>query len=170
MRPRDVDTMYTGNWDKPVETATAMRGGWHHTGDLARIDEEGLLTFVDRKKDAIRRRGENVSSVQLEAAIATHPKIAEASIVAVPSEMTEDDIKVCIVLSGPEEPTPEELFGFFEEKLPYFAVPRYVEIVEALPKTATMRVQKHVLRGAGLTSRTLDFEALGLQIAPDRRR
>jgi len=170
VRPRNPDATYTGYWRKPDETAEAMRGGWHHTGDLARADAEGFLTFVDRKKDALRRRGENVSSVQLEAAIVSHPKIAEAAVVAIRSDMTEDDIKACIVLSAGDPPTPEELFAFLSEKLPYFAVPRYVEIVESLPKTATMRVQKHVLRDAGVTDRTWDFEALDLRVAPDRRR
>ena len=170
VRPRNPDTMYTGYWRKSDETAEAMRNGWHHTGDLARFDEDGFLTFVDRKKDALRRRGENVSSVQLEAAIATHPKIAEVAVVAVPSKMTEDDIKACVVLTAGEATSPEELFEFFRARLPYFAVPRYVEVVDSLPKTATMRVQKHLLRSAGLTSRTWDFEALGLHVAPEQRR
>jgi crotonobetaine/carnitine-CoA ligase len=147
-----------------------MRGGWHHTGDLGRFDEDGYLIFVDRKKDALRRRGENVSSVQLESAITSHPKIAEAAVIAVPSEMTEDDIKACIVLEGGVSISPEELFGFFAETLPYFAMPRYVEVVDALPKTATMRVQKHVLREAGITPATWDFEALGLRLAREDRR
>ncbi len=168
VRPKQPDVMYTGYWRKPEEAAEAMRGGWHHTGDLARLDEDGYLTFVDRKKDAVRRRGENVSSVQLEAAIVGHPKISEAAIVAVPSEMTEDEIKVCIVASEPV--TADELFAFFREKLPYFAIPRYVELVDALPKTATMRVQKHVLREAGVTAQTWDLEQLGLTVPRDERR
>ncbi len=168
VKSRVPDVMYTGYWKKPDETAEAMRGGWHHTGDLARFDDEGYLTFVDRKKDAVRRRGENVSSVQLEHAIAAHPKIAEAAIVAVPSAMTEDDIKACIVVT--EGVTPEALFDFFKEKLPYFAIPRYVEVVQELPKTATMRVQKHLLRSAGITPATWDFESLGLTVARDERR
>ena len=168
VRPRTPDVMYTGYWRKPEETAEAMRGGWHHTGDLARIDDEGYLTFVDRKKDAVRRRGENVSSVQLEYAIVAHPKVAEAAVVAVPSAMTEDDIKVCLVVTQPVEP--QELFAFFRDALPYFAVPRYVEVMDALPKTATMRVQKHVLREAGVTAATWDLERLGLVVAKDERR
>jgi crotonobetaine/carnitine-CoA ligase len=168
VRSSTPDVLYTGYWNKPDDSAEAMRGGWHHTGDLARRDREGFFTFVDRKKDALRRRGENVSSVQLEQAIIAHPKVAEAAIVAVPSAMTEDDIKACIVADG--ELTPEELFAFFKEKLPYFAIPRYVQIVEALPKTATMRVQKHVLRATGVTSSTWDFEQLGLVVARDERR
>jgi crotonobetaine/carnitine-CoA ligase len=168
VRSKVPDVMYTGYWRKREATAEAMRGGWHHTGDLARVDDEGYLTFVDRKKDAVRRRGENVSSVQLEMAIVAHPNVAEAAIVAVPSEMTEDDIKACIVAT--DELTPDELFAFFREKLPYFAIPRYVEILDALPKTATMRVQKHLLRDAGVTPATWDFEALGLVVARDERR
>jgi carnitine-CoA ligase len=168
VRSRIPDVLYTGYWNKPDETAEAMRGGWHHTGDLARVDDEGYLTFVDRKKDAVRRRGENVSSVQLEYAIVAHPKVAEAAIVAVPSEMTEDDIKACIVAT--DDVTPEELFDFFKATLPYFAIPRYVEIVGALPKTATMRVQKHLLRSEGVTATTWDFVSLGLTVARGERR
>ncbi len=156
------DFMFTGYWGRePAEQ-------WHHTGDLARVDDDGYFVFVDRKKDALRRRGENVSSVQLEAAIASHPKIVEAAVVAVPAQMTEDDIMACVVCAEPI--TPDELFAFFREKLPYFAIPRYVEIVDALPKTATMRVQKHALREAGVTPSTWDFEALGLAVAKDERR
>jgi crotonobetaine/carnitine-CoA ligase len=168
VRSKTPDVLYTGYWRKPEESAEAMHDGWHHTGDLARVDEDGYFTFVDRKKDAVRRRGENVSSVQLEQAIIAHPDIAEAAIVAVPSDMTEDDIKVCIVVSA--ELKPDELFAFFREKLPYFAIPRYVEVVDALPKTATMRVQKHLLRTAGVTPATWDFEQLGLVVARDERR
>jgi crotonobetaine/carnitine-CoA ligase len=170
VRPKQPDTLYTGYWRKPDETAEAMRGGWHHSGDIGRMDADGYLTFVDRKKDAIRRRGENVSSVQLEAAIVGHPTITEAAIVAVASEMTEDEIKACIVVAPGAAIEPRDLFAFFREKLPYFAIPRYVEIVEALPKTATMRVQKHVLRAAGVTAETWDLEQLGLTVARDERR
>ena len=168
VRSKSPDVLYTGYWRKPEATAEAMRGGWHHTGDLARLDEDGFLTFVDRKKDAVRRRGENVSSVQLEQAIARHPKITEAAVVAVPSPMTEDDIKVCVVAT--EQLDPEELFGFFRETLPFFAIPRYVEVIDALPKTATARVQKHILRESGASSATWDFEALGLVVERSERR
>jgi crotonobetaine/carnitine-CoA ligase len=84
--------------------------------------------------------------------------------------MTEDDIKACIVVQPGEQTTPEELFEFFRERLPFFAVPRYVEVVDALPKTVTMRVQKHVLRERGATGATWDLEQLGLTVARDERR
>ncbi len=162
VKEKRPDTMFKGYWPD------ASRPDWHRTGDLARIDDDGYFVFVDRKKDALRRRGENVSSVQLEAGIVAHPKIAEAAVVAVEAELGEDEIKACVVASGDLDP--EELFAFFRETLPYFAIPRYVEVVDALPKTATMRVQKHVLRAAGITPTTWDFEALGLTVSRDQRR
>lgn len=167
VRPRVPHAMFSGYWNKPEATLEAWRGLWHHTGDYGRADDEGFITFVDRKKDAVRRRGENVSSMELEAAIARHPKILEAAIHAVPSEMTEDDIKACIVLEAGAEITPEELFEFFKTNLPYFAVPRYVEIIPELPRNALLRVMKHTLREKGVTENTWDLEAKGLVI--DRR-
>jgi len=132
--------------------------------------EAGSLFFVDRKKDALRRRGENVSSIEVEQAVCAHPKIAEAAVHAVPSPMTEDDIKACLVLVPGEQVTPEELFAFFRDRLPYFAVPRYVEIVDQLPRNATMRVMKHVLRDRGLTDQTWDLEKLGFGVPRSDRR
>lgn len=170
VRPRVPHALFQGYWRKPEETARAWRNLWHHTGDYGRADAEGNVFFVDRKKDALRRRGENVSSVQLEQAIVAHPKVAEAAVHAVASAMTEDDIKACLVLAPGESVTPEELFDFFKERLPYFAIPRYVEIVPELPKNATMRVMKHLLRERGVTEGTWDLEALGLTVAPAERR
>ncbi|TMK50003.1 MAG: ATP-dependent acyl-CoA ligase [Actinobacteria bacterium] len=168
IRPREPYGMYLGYWRKPDATIEAWRNLWHHTGDQGRMDDDGFITFVDRKKDAIRRRGENVSSVEVEIAIQRHPKIAEVAVHAVPSEISEDDIKACIVVI--EEPTPEELFAFFKQNLPYFAVPRYVEIVPELPRNATLRVMKHLLRARGITPETWDFEKLGLTVARAERR
>ncbi len=171
VRPREPFSMYLGYWRKPAETTEVWRNLWHHTGDLARADANGVLTFVDRKKDALRRRGENVSSVQLETAITKHPMIAEAAVHGVPSPLTEDDIKACLVLASPDaEPSPEELFAFFKENLPYFALPRYVEIVPELPRNATLRVMKHLLRERGVTEGTWDFEKMGLSVARGERR
>jgi crotonobetaine/carnitine-CoA ligase len=170
VRPKVPDAIYRGYWRKPEATLEAWRNLWHHTGDFGRADEEGFITFVDRKKDALRRRGENVSSIEVEMAIAQHPKISEAAVHAIPSPMTEDDIKACVVLVAGESLTPNELFAFFDERLPYFATPRYVEVVTELPKTATLRVQKHLLRERGITDRTWDLEALGLTVRKSDRR
>ncbi|MHB8511598.1 MAG: AMP-binding protein [Actinomycetota bacterium] len=170
VRPLKPNVMFAGYWRKPEETLSISKDLWHHTGDYGRMFEDGSIAFVDRKKDALRRRGENVSSVELETAIIAHPKIAEAAVHAIPSEMTEDDIKACIVLTPDASVTPKELFEFFKGSLPYFAVPRYVEIVPELPRNATTRVMKHVLRDRGITSETWDFEKLGLEVEKASRR
>ena len=134
------------------------------------MDEDGFVSFVDRKKDALRRRGENVSSMELEQAIVRHAKVAEVAVHAVPSPATEDDIKACIVVASGETVTPEELFAHFQADLPYFAVPRYVELLPALPKNAVGRVLKHQLRSAGVTPGTWDLESLGLTVSREDRR
>jgi crotonobetaine/carnitine-CoA ligase len=170
VRPREPHAMYQGYWRKAEATTEAWRNLWHHTGDYARADADGFLTFVDRKKDALRRRGENVSSVELELAICRHDAIAEAAVHGIPSAMTEDDIKACIVLAPGAVVEPVELFEFFKASLPYFAIPRYVEIVPELPRNATLRVMKHILRARGVTPDTWDLEALGLSVSSGERR
>jgi crotonobetaine/carnitine-CoA ligase len=170
VRPKVPNALFQGYWRKPEEAAKTWRNLWHHTGDYGRADADDYITFVDRKKDALRRRGENVSSIEVEVAIARHHKIAEVAVHAIPSPMTEDDIKACVVLNGGETTTPEELFGFFKKELPYFAIPRYVEVVPELPRNATFRVMKHLLRDRGVSEETWDLEALGLTVASDERR
>jgi crotonobetaine/carnitine-CoA ligase len=171
VRPRTPYAMYSGYWRKPEATMTAWRNLWHHTGDAATADADGYLSFVDRTRDSLRRRGENVSSFELEFAVMRHPAVLRAAAVAVPSPLGEDDIKVCIVAAPGDPPTPEQLFGFFAENLPYYAVPRYLELRDALPTTAaTDRVQKHVLRAEGVTDRTWDLEAMGLTVSRSSRR
>jgi crotonobetaine/carnitine-CoA ligase len=170
LRPRHRHAMFDGYWRKPEATLEAFRGLWYHTGDFGRRDERGFVSFVDRKRDALRRRGENVSSVELESAIITHPNIAEAAVHAVPSALTEDDIKACIVLGDGVELTPEAAFEFFRSTLPYFAIPRFVEILDELPRNAVERVMKHLLRDRGVTAETWDFEALGFSVTRSERR
>lgn len=171
VRPRRPGAMFDGYWRRPDATLTAFRGLWHHTGDVGYLDHDGHLTFLDRGKDAMRRRGENVSSAELEASVREHPKIEDVAAHAVPASMTEDDIKVCLVLAAGETVTPDELFAFFGEALPYFAIPRYVEVLDALPREGTsMRVRKLELRERGVTPATWDFEALGLTLARELRR
>ena len=170
VRPREADVMFLGYWNRPEATVAASRNLWHHTGDAGRADEDGFITFVDRKKDALRRRGENVSSMEVEAAIMRHPAVERAAVHAVPSDFTEDDIKVCLTLQPEAALSPEDIFEFCKGALPYFAVPRYVEIVDALPLNAMGRIMKHVLRERGVTPDTWDLEALGLVIGRDERR
>jgi carnitine-CoA ligase len=170
VRPKVPNAIYQGYWRNPEATNATWRNLWHHTGDYGRADQEGFITFIDRKKDALRRRGENVSSIELEKAIVAHPKVLEVAIHAVPSEMSEDEIKACIVVEVGQAFEPEELFGFFKQTLPYFAIPRYVEFLHELPKNATLRVMKHLLRERGVTEETWDFDARGLSVDTAERR
>jgi len=170
VRPRVSDTFFSGYWDEPAATLATWRNLWHHTGDLGRQDQDGTLWILDRKKDAIRRRGENVSSVELENAIRMHPLVKEVAVHAVPSDIGDDDIKACMVLQPESTLEPEELFAYFKRTLPYFAVPRYVEFLPALPVNAVGRVTKVTLRERGLTTTTLDLEALGLVVERTERR
>lgn len=162
--------LFTGYWNMPEATVEVFRNLWHHTGDSGRVDEDGYYWFVDRKKDSMRRRGENVSSLELEAAILRHPALAAAAVHAVPSALGEDEIKACLILKPDTKVEAEELFDFFRTNLPYYAIPRYVEYLEALPANVNGRVQKFKLRERGITDETLDFESLGLVVdRADRR-
>lgn len=170
LRPNYPEVMFQGYWNKPEATVEALRGVWYHTGDFARQDADGFFYFVDRKKDMMRRKGENVSSFELERAIVSHAAIVEAAAHAVPHADIEDDIKVCLVLDRGAGLTPQEAFDFFGANLPYFAIPRYVEVLVELPKNAVGRVMKHELRERGVTDQTWDLQALGLVLAREHRR
>ena len=163
-RPRRAHVMfdgYLGQWEATVER---WRNLWFHTGDLGRLDAEGRLTFVDRKKDALRRRGENISSFEVEQAVLRHPAVAGAAVVAVPSELGEDDVKVCVVLK-PDAVLPfRDLLDHCVERLPYFAVPRFVELFDAFPMNASGKVLKGDLRDRGVTPGTWDREAAGYTV------
>ena len=154
----------SGYYKNPDATAAAWRNGWFHTGDAFRMDADGTFFFVDRMKDAIRRRGENISSFEVEAEIAAHPLVNEVAVVPVPSELAEEEV-MCIVAPIPGQTIdPKELLEFLLPRLPHFMVPRYVRIVDALPKTPTQKIQKHLLRSAGLTDDTWDREKAGVKI------
>jgi crotonobetaine/carnitine-CoA ligase len=144
----------------PEKTAEDFRNLKLHTGDLGRMDEDGYLYFMDRIKDYIRRRGENVSSMEVERVVASHPQVLEAAVVGVAAEegaSAEQEILVCLVPRG-EPPDIGQLAAWLEERMPYFAVPRYYRIVDHLPKTPTQRVRKAELRAAGITPDTVDRE------------
>jgi len=137
-----------GYYKDPGATASALRGGWLHTGDLGYLDEEGYLHFVGRKKEMIRRGGENVSPAEVEAVLESHPKVAEAAVVAVPDPVREEEIKAYLVLREGESETtvpPEDVFAFCAARLAPFKVPRYLEYRTSLPRTPTLRVQRHHL-------------------------
>jgi crotonobetaine/carnitine-CoA ligase len=148
-----------GYYGMPDKTAEAWRNGWFHTGDAFMIDEDGWFYFVDRLKDTIRRRGENISSFEVEACVNDHPAVAESVALAVPSELGEDEILVVVRLQTDQSLTPAELVAFLDEHAPGFMVPRYVEFIDEFPKTdATQRVRKVELRKRGISAATWDRE------------
>ncbi|MBS1862097.1 MAG: AMP-binding protein [Actinobacteria bacterium] len=150
-----------GYWRQPEATLAATVDLWFHTGDLMRRDAEGFYYFVDRAKDAMRRRGENVSSFEVEEAFLRHPEVTDCAAYAVPSELSEDEIAVALVLAQGSAATPRELVEFVEPTIPYFALPRFVRLLEALPMTATEKVRKDLLREEGEAAGTWDREAAG---------
>jgi crotonobetaine/carnitine-CoA ligase len=170
IRPTEPHRLFSGYWNDAEATVAVFRNLWHHTGDQGRVDEDGYFWFVDRKKDSMRRRGENVSSIELEQAILKHECVANVAVHAVPSELGEDEIKACIVLAPDTSVEPAEIFEFFRTSLPYYAVPRYLEFVTELPANVNGRVQKFKLRERGITETTIDFETLGLVVARADRR
>jgi acyl-CoA synthetase (AMP-forming)/AMP-acid ligase II len=137
----------------PEATARALRDGWFLTGDLGWLDEDGWLYFVDRKRDVIRRGGENVSSVLIEKTLREHPHVAEAAVIGVPDPVLGQEIKAYVVASAPV--TADELRDFAAARLAKFQVPRLWEFRDALPKTATQRVEKYKLRAESATGRPL---------------
>lgn len=164
VRTRDPWFLNVGYYKMPEATAAAWRNGWFHTGDAFRYDEDGNFYFVDRIKDAIRRRGENISSFEVEAYVMRYPAVAEAAAVAVPSEHSEDEVKVIVVPKPGQDFTPEGLIRFLIPIMPRFMIPRYVQVVDALPKTPTLRVKKGELRGSGPGEGAWDREAAGIEI------
>jgi crotonobetaine/carnitine-CoA ligase len=140
-------------FDMPEATAEAYADGWFHTGDRGYLDEDGYLFFVDRKKDAIRRRGENVSSWEVEQVIARHPDVADVAVYAVASEQSEDEVAASVVCRPGRNVAPEELIRFCESNMAYFMVPRFLDFRADLPRTLTEKVQKPQLREEAETRR-----------------
>lgn len=153
-------TLNQGYFGMPAESAAAWRNGWFHTGDAMRRDSNGDFYFVDRLKDSIRRRGENISSFEVEAIVNSHPDIAESAAIAVPSDLGEDDVKIVVVRKPDAALTASELIDYLVPKTPRFMMPRYIEFVDELPKTPTDRVQKAILRAAGITPCTWDRDSV----------
>jgi crotonobetaine/carnitine-CoA ligase len=161
VRPLAPHILFNGYFGDPQATAAAYRGEWFLTGDLARKDPEtGAFFFVDRKKDAVRFAGRNISTLEVESVVLRHPQVKEAAAFGIPSEQlaSEDELKVNVVLKVGEELRPEALCEFINQNAPHYFVPRYVEFVDALPYTPTNKVQKFALRDAGITARTWDRE------------
>jgi crotonobetaine/carnitine-CoA ligase len=163
-RPRRPNVMFAGYWRRAEDTVAVLRNLWFHTGDIGRLDEDNFLYFVDRKKDYLRRRGENISSFEMERIFHDHAAIQDVAVHSVPSEMGEDEVKVTAVLLVGNEVSEEDLCRWAAERVPYFAVPRYIEFRDDLPRNPVGRVLKYQLRDEGVTERTWDREAAGVTI------
>ncbi|HUO04258.1 MAG TPA: AMP-binding protein [Candidatus Binataceae bacterium] len=148
----------------PDATAEAYRGGWFHSGDLAAIDKDGFFYFRGRKKASIRRRGENISAWEIETVVNQHPAVLESAAYAVPSELGEDEVKIAVVLKDGGNLDPAEMIEFCRGRMAYYAVPRYIEIVNELPKTGTQRIQYAALKERGIGN-AWDREKAGITIA-----
>jgi len=155
-----------GYWRNDEQNAETLRDGWLYTGDLGWVDSDGFLYFVDRKKDIIRRRGENISSQEVENVVKRHPNVLDCAVLAVPSELGEDEVKAYVTPREGSTPDPQELVYWCADNLAYFKVPRYWEVRDELPRTPSLRVRKDVLRQEreDLIEGCFDMEAAGIKL------
>jgi len=160
--------MSQGYYKNPQATAAAWRNGWFHTGDAFRRDADGNFFFVDRIKDAIRRRGENISSFEVEAEVLCHPAVQEAAAVAVPSADSEDEVLLVVTATAGHVIEPRELLRFLVPRMAHFMLPRFIRVIAEMPKTPTAKIEKHRLKAAGVTADTWDREAHGVVVRGGR--
>lgn len=158
-RPKQAGWMFDGYEANPDATVEAWRSLWFHTGDRGVLDEDGYLTFLDRVKDTVRRRGENVSTWEVERVVADLPTVAAVAAYGVASELSEEEVMVAVVPAPGATVDPEQLVAHCQGRLTGFAVPRYVRLVDSLPLTPSQRVEKYRLRQEGVTADTFDREA-----------
>lgn len=159
IRPEQPALLMQGYYGMPEATIAAFKDLWFHTGDVLRKDEDGYLYFVGRRKDMVRRRGENISAAEVEMGIETHPDVLECAVFGVPSDMTEEDIMACVVLRPGAAVTPDELAAHCAGQMARFMVPRYWRFATTLPRTPTDKVEKFRLQAEGITPDTWDREA-----------
>jgi carnitine-CoA ligase len=155
----------TGYFGMPEKTVEAWRNLWFHTGDRVVRESDGFYRFIDRMKDAIRRRGENISSYEVEQVLVSHPQVENAAVFPVRSELAEDEVMAAVVLRPGAKITYAELLDYCQPRMPYFAVPRYVEFVDALPVTENGKVTKYKLRERGVTATAWDREKAGYKVS-----
>jgi crotonobetaine/carnitine-CoA ligase len=164
VRPKRAFAIFSGYYRRPEDTVDAWRNLWFHTGDRGRMDDEGFVTFLDRMKDSIRRRGENISAWEVESTINTHPAVLEATAYGVTSDLSEADVMVAVQLKPGASLEPAELLDYCTGKMAHFAMPRYVRFMDALPKNASDRVEKFKLREEAVTPDTWDREDAGYKV------
>lgn len=165
VRPREPFVIFNGYLDDPQAAAAAYEGEWYKTGDMLKRDEAGYYYFSDRKKDAVRYKGRNISTFEVELAARRHPAIQDCAAFGVPSEelASESELKLDVILHEGQSLDPQELARFINDNAPYFFVPRYIEIVDSLPYTPTNKIQKFKLRERGVTATTWDGQAQGFK-------
>ncbi|MGP0089030.1 MAG: ATP-dependent acyl-CoA ligase [Xanthobacteraceae bacterium] len=154
----------SGYYGMPEHTVAAWRNLWLHTGDRVVRSADGYFRFIDRMKDSIRRRGENISSFEVEQILLSHPAIAVAAVFPVQSDLAEDEVMTTVVLKDGASFSEEELIRYCEKRMPYFSIPRFVELADELPRTESGKIQKFKLRERGCTATTWDREAAGIKI------
>jgi crotonobetaine/carnitine-CoA ligase len=166
VRPCEPGIVMSGYYKMPEATVRDTRNLWLHTGDRGRIDADGYLYFVDRKKEAIRRRGENISAYEVEMLIARHPSVLEVAAVPVTSELSEDEVMVYVVCRDGCTVSAEDLVRFANQNMAHFMVPRFVHFIDALPKTASEKIEKYKLKTWAEQNREAlwDREAVGLKL------
>jgi crotonobetaine/carnitine-CoA ligase len=166
VRPKAPGIISSGYLGMPEQTVVAWGNLWFNTGDVLRRDTNGWYYFVDRVKDALRRRGENISSFEVEAVIRAHPGIADCAIIAVRADEAggEDEVKACLVLLPDAVLVYSELIAWCDQRMPHYMVPRYIEVLPELPKTPSEKVRKHELRQQGVNPRTWDRLKAGCRI------
>jgi carnitine-CoA ligase len=165
IRPKRSNVMFSGYWNRPADTLKTMHNLWFHSGDIGKFGENGEFYFLDRKKDYLRRRGENISSFEMEATFQNHPDIIDVAVHAVFSNLGEDDVKVTCVLREGATLAEQDLCLWAIDRVPYFAVPRYIEFRDDLPRNPTGKILKYRLREEGRTPRTWDREKHEVAIA-----
>jgi crotonobetaine/carnitine-CoA ligase len=168
-RPREPLTISYGYYKKAEATAAAWRNLWFHCGDRGYMDEDGYFYYVDRSKDVIRRRGENISSYEVERQVNAHPAVLESAAIAVGSEFGEDEVKVCVVLRAAGSMSEAQLLTDLASTMPSFMLPRYLEFVGELPKTtSSMKIEKYKLQANGINAATWDRAANAYALQPVR--
>lgn len=161
VRPNIPWTIFSEYYGMPEATAAAFKGLWFHTGDAGYFAEDGYLYFVDRLKDAIRRKGENISSYEVEQILLKHPGISDVIVIPAPSEVGEDEVMAVLVPAADGGLTPEEVIRFSKVNMPHFWVPRYIRMVDNLPRTPTGKIEKFKMRKEGVTEDTFDRKTSG---------
>jgi crotonobetaine/carnitine-CoA ligase len=165
VRPKVPSVMMMGYWGNDSATLKSIRNLWFHTGDHGHRDEDGFYFFRVRESDSIRRRGENVSAWEIEQVLALHPDLLESAAYGVPSPIGGQEVMVAIVCKSGTSVAPEEVLDFCQDKMPHFAVPRYVRFVDELPRSHAQRVLKHELKAEGIEAEGVwDRESVGYKV------